>query len=365
MTGGQAGVRPASQAGAGARVKRRAGPGVHVRLTALWSGGLALLLLSIAVTIAVGPSDIRVMDVWGVVAQHAGWGGSTGLTPLRESIVWELRLPRTVLAAVCGAGLGVCGAVMQSLLRNPLADPYVLGVSSGASTGAVLVVVLGVGGSAVTLPAGAFVGALVSFALVLALAYASGATNERVLLAGVAGMQLFSALTSFIVMSSGDAEQTRGVLFWLLGSLANAGWSDVACAAAALALALLVCLAYAHHLDAFAFGQEAAAALGVSVRRVRLVLLTVTALLTATLVSAAGAIGFVGLVLPHAARAVVGPGHRALLPTTAVAGAVFLVWVDTAARTLLDPQEVPVGVVTSLIGVPCFALILHRSRGVR
>ncbi|WP_345743526.1 iron chelate uptake ABC transporter family permease subunit [Streptomyces sp. ODS28] len=334
-------------------------------LWALWGGGLVLLLLSVAVTITIGPSDIRVTDVWGVVAGHAGWDVHTGLSPIREGIVWDLRLPRTVLAAVCGAGLGVCGAVMQSLLRNPLADPYVLGVSSGASTGAVLVAVLGVGGGALTLPAGAFLGALVSFVLVLALAYASGATNERVLLAGVAGMQLFSALTSFIVMSSANAEQTRGVLFWLLGSLADAHWSDVAFCGGALALVMVVCLAYAHHLDAFTFGQEAAASLGVSVRRVRFVLLTVTALLTAALVSAAGAIGFVGLVLPHAARAVVGPGHRSLLPTTAVAGAVFLVWVDTAARTLLDPQEVPVGVVTSLIGVPCFAFILHRSRSVR
>lgn len=340
-------------------------PAAPFRLTALWAGGTLLLLLSIAVTITIGPSDIRVTDVWGVVAQHAGWGGSTGLSPIREGIVWDLRLPRTVLAAVCGAGLGVCGAVMQSLLRNPLADPYVLGVSSGASTGAVTVVVLGVGGSALTLPAGAFLGALLSFVLVLALAHASGATNERVLLAGVAGMQLFSALTSFIVLTSADAEQTRGVLFWLLGSLASAGWSDVAFCAGALAVALLVCLACAHQLDAFTFGQEAAAALGVPVGRVRLLLLTVTALLTATLVSAVGAIGFVGLVLPHAARAVVGPGHRRLLPTTALAGAVFLVWVDTVARTVLDPQDVPVGVVTSLIGVPCFAFILHRSRSVR
>ena len=367
LPAGEVSGAAASNSVAYASASTTAAPGgkPRLRLGVLWVGGLALLLLSVAVTITIGPSDIRVTDVWGVVAEHLGWGGATGLTPIREGIVWDLRLPRTVLAAVCGAGLGVCGAIMQSLLRNPLADPYVLGVSSGASTGAVLVVVLGVGGSAVTLPMGAFAGALLSFVLVLALAYASGATNERVLLAGVAGMQLFSALTSFIVMSSADAEQTRGVLFWLLGSLANAGWTDVAFCAGALALALLVCLAYAHHLDAFTFGQEAAAALGVSVRRVRLVLLVVTALLTATLVSAAGAIGFVGLVLPHAARAIVGPGHRGLLPTTALAGAVFLVWVDTVARTVLDPQDVPVGVVTSLIGVPCFAFILHRSRSVR
>ncbi|WP_208113069.1 FecCD family ABC transporter permease [Actinorugispora endophytica] len=328
---------------------------------AVWTGGLALLALSTAATITIGPAGIAVGDVWAVVASRFG-GAASGLTPIREGIVWDLRLPRTLLAAVCGAGLGVCGAVMQSLLRNPLADPFVLGVSSGASTGAVLVVVLGVGGGAVSLSAGAFLGALCSFALVLLLGYASGGTTDRVILAGVASMQLFSALTSFVVISSADAEQTRGVLFWLLGSLSGASWGDVGLGAAALAAVLLVCAFTTTALDAFAFGSDAASSLGVDVARVRLLLLTATALLTAALVSVAGAIGFVGLVLPHAARAVVGSGHRRLLPTTALVGALFLVWVDTAARTVMDPQEIPVGVATSLIGVPAFVVILYRGR---
>ncbi|CAM5671856.1 Vitamin B12 import system permease protein BtuC [Streptomyces violarus] len=319
-------------------------------------------MVSLALAITVGPADIRVADVWSVVAAHLGLG-SSDLTPIRDGIVWQLRLPRTLLAAVCGAGLAVCGAVMQSLLRNPLADPFVLGVSSGASTGAVLVVVLGVGGGAVSVSAGAFLGALVSFALVLLLSHTLGGTTDRVVLAGVAAMQLFSALTSFIVMTAADAETTRGVLFWLLGSLGGAGWTDVWLCLAVLAVTLVVCLSYARTLDAFSFGQDAAAALGVSVARTRLVLLCVTALLTAALVSSAGAIGFVGLVLPHAARALTGPGHVRLLPVTALAGAVFLVWVDTLARTVLDPQEVPVGVVTSLIGVPAFVAVLYRTRG--
>ncbi len=148
------------------------------------------------------------------------WGEST-LAPLRDGIVWNLRMPRTLLAAVCGAGLAVCGAVMQSLLRNPLADPFVLGVSSGASTGAVAVVVLGVGGGVVSLSAGAFLGALLSFAMVLLLSHVLGGSIDRVVLSGVAAMQLFSALTSFIVLTSADAETTRGVLFWLLGSLSG------------------------------------------------------------------------------------------------------------------------------------------------
>jgi iron complex transport system permease protein len=282
----------------------------------------------------------------------------------QDSIVWQLRLPRVVLAALSGAGLALCGAILQSLLRNPLADPFVLGVSSGASTGAVLVAVLGVGAGTLSLSGGAFIGAVVSFAVVLLLAYAAGGGTDRVVLAGVAGTQLFSALTSFIVLSSADAEQTRGVLFWLLGSLAGVSWSDVLICAVVVGAGLVMCLAMARTLDAFAFGQDSAATLGVSVNRARVVLLVITALVTSALVSAAGAIGFVGLVLPHAARFVVGPGHRRLLPTTAILGAVFMVWVDTLARTVFAPQELPTGVVTALLGVPAFALILLRRKRV-
>ncbi|MFI6106944.1 FecCD family ABC transporter permease [Streptomyces sp. NPDC051310] len=325
------------------------------------AAGLAALAVSTALAITIGPADIGVADVWSVVAAHAG-GAPSGLTPIRDGIVWELRLPRTLLAAVCGAGLALCGAVMQSLLRNPLADPFVLGVSSGASTGAVAVVVLGVGGGVLPVSGGAFAGAVCSFAAMLLLSHTLGGTTDRVVLSGVAAMQLFSALTSFIVVTSADAETTRGVLFWLLGSLSGAGWTDVWLCLAALGIALAVCLGHARTLDAFAFGQEAAATLGVNVGRARLVLLCVTALLTAALVCAAGAIGFVGLVLPHAARALVGPGHSRLLPAAALGGAVFLLWIDTLARTVIDPQEVPVGVMTSLVGVPAFVLVLHRTR---
>ena len=323
--------------------------------------GALLLAFSVSVAVTIGPADITPAEVWRSVAARLGWGGSP-LSELREGIVWNLRMPRTLLAAVCGAGLALCGVVMQSLLRNPLADPFVLGVSSGASTGAVAVIVLGWGAGVVSLSAGAFVGALLSFAMVLLLSHSLGGGMDRVVLSGVAAMQLFSALTSFTVLTSADAETTRGVLFWLLGSLSGAGWSDVLLCAAVLCLVLVVCLANTTTLDAFAFGEEAAANLGVRVGRARVLLLSVTALLTAVLVSSAGAIGFVGLVLPHAARALTGSAHARLLPVTAMAGAVFLVWVDTVARTALDPQEIPVGVVTSLIGVPAYVAVLYRSR---
>ena len=331
------------------------------RLALLSCAGLAVLAVSVAVAVTIGPADITTSEVARSTLARLGYGESP-LSVLREGIVWNLRMPGALQAAVCGAGLALCGAVMQSLLRNPLADPFVLGVSSGASTGAVVVIVLGWGAGAVSLSAGAFVGAVLSFGLVVLLSHTLGATMDRVVLSGVAAMQLFSALTSFIVLTSADAETTRGVLFWLLGSLAGAQWSDVVLCALVLAAVLAVCLAHTGTLDAFAFGEEAAAHLGVRVARARLLLLTATALLTAAMVSVAGAIGFVGLVLPHITRLLTGSGHARLLPVTALAGAVFLVWVDTAARTLLDPQEIPVGVVTSLIGVPAFIVVLYRVR---
>ncbi|SNT25280.1 FecCD family ABC transporter permease [Rhodococcoides kyotonense] len=323
--------------------------------------GTAVLALSIALAITIGPANLSVLDVYRVVLQHLGFGDS-GVSRIKDGIVWELRLPRTLLAAICGAGLALCGAIMQSLLRNPLADPFVLGISSGASTGAVLVAVLGFGGGMLSLSTGAFIGAVLSFVLVMLLAAGAGGGTDRVVLAGVAGTQLFSALTSFIVISSADAEQTRGVLFWLLGSLGGADWTDVVMCGSICAVGVLVCLFHASALDAFTFGNDAAASLGVSVKWIRILLLVITALITATLVSAAGAIGFVGLVLPHAARFLVGSRHRRLLPTTVLVGAIFMVWVDAVARTLFEPQEIPVGVVTALVGVPAFAVILFRMR---
>ncbi|MDV6271884.1 iron chelate uptake ABC transporter family permease subunit [Rhodococcus erythropolis] len=330
-------------------------------VTLLWVIGVVTLAGSAAVAITLGPAGLSVGEVASIVVGHLG-GTAADVTPIRDGIVWDLRLPRTLLAALCGAGLGLCGAIMQSLLRNPLADPFVLGISSGASTGAVLIVILGVGSGVIGLSSGAFIGAVISFALVLLLAHAAGGTPDRVILAGVAATQLFSALTSFIVITSADPEQTRGVMFWLLGSLGGADWLDVALCAAVVTVGLVVCLTHSRALDAFAFGEDAASSLGVNVWRVRVVLLLATALMTAVIVSVAGAIGFVGLVLPHAARALVGPSHRRLLPASALIGSIFLVWVDAVARTAIAPQELPAGVVTALVGVPAFAVILWRRK---
>jgi iron complex transport system permease protein len=323
--------------------------------------GLIVLALSVGVAITLGPADVSLVNVRDIVLNHLGHAD----IPVRvsdDAIVWQERLPRALVAAACGAGLGLSGVILQSLLRNPLADPFVLGVSSGASTGAVLVGVLGLGGGAIGLSGGAFVGALLAFGFVLLLAKFSSAGTAGVILAGVASTQLFSALTSLVVFAFANSDESRGVMFWLLGSLEGMRWNDVALSSGVVAVGAVICVCSARSLDAFTFGEDVAASLGIHVGRTRLLLLIVTALLTATLVSIAGAIGFVGLVLPHAARLLFGQRHARVIPATIVLGAVFMVWVDAASRVVFAPTPLPVGVGTALVGVPVFVALLLRGR---
>lgn len=329
----------------------------------LATAGVAAVALSVAAAITLGPADVSRVNVRDVLLNHVGLA-DIPVRAVEDAIVWEERLPRALTAAAVGAGLGICGAVLQSLLLNPLADPFVLGISSGASTGAVVIGVFGLGGSALGLSGGAFVGAILAFGLVILLARLSGGGTDRVILAGVAGTQLFSALTSFAIFAFADSDETRGVMFWLLGSLEGVRWDDVALCTVVVLAGTALCQGYAHALDAFSFGDEVAASLGIAVTRLRTVLLVLTAVITATLVSVAGAVGFVGLVLPHAARFLFGPRHARLVPATALIGAVFMVWVDAVSRVAFQPTPLPVGVGTALVGVPAFVLILLRKKRV-
>jgi iron complex transport system permease protein len=318
-----------------------------------------VLLASIATAVTIGAADLAVGDVIRAIGAHLGIG-TNPLDTLRDGIVWELRLPRVLTAAAVGAGLALAGVVMQAITRNQLADPYLLGLSSGASLGAVSVLLLGV---AVLLPVAAFAGALAALAVTLALAGAIGRiTPTRTVLAGVAVSSLAGAITSFIIFWTATGDSYREILAWLLGSLAGARWPAVAIAGIALIVIGIPIALSGRVLDAFAFGDTTAASLGVPVQGARWAFLIATALLTGAMVSVSGAIGFVGLVLPHAVRLLVGPGHRALLPLSALVGAVFLIWADTVARTLFDPRELPVGIVTALIGAPIFGLLLARRR---
>ena len=335
-------------------MSRRARPAL------LWGILLWMLLLaSITLAVTIGPADIRFPEVWASIASHLGIGDSP-LTVLRDGIVWELRLPRVLTAAAVGAGLALSGAVMQALTRNSLADPYLLGLSSGASLGAVSVLLLG---AAVLLPFAAFLGALLALGLTLLLASSLGRiTPTRTVLAGLAVSSLASAITSLVIFWTVTGDSYREILGWLLGSLSGARWPAVAITALAIMIVGVPIMFAGRLLDSFVFGDTSAAALGVNVAGVRWGLLAATALLTGAMVSVSGSIGFVGLILPHAVRLLVGPGHRALLPLSALVGAIFLIWADTAARTLFDPRELPVGIVTAIIGAPVFALLLARRR---
>ena len=268
------------------------------------------LILSVVLSLAFGTIRLPIEQAWHVLDVHVR-GGSVEATV--DQIVWGLRLPRTVLAVVAGAGLSVGGAVMQTLVRNPLADPYMLGVSAGASVGATAVIT-----------------------------------------------SAFSAMSSFLVFHSNDPKSAQSVLFWLLGSVAGASWQTLVPTAVVVVVTLLLLMIGSRWLDALAAGPELASSLGVPVTGLRVALFIVQAILVSAIVAVSGGIGFVGLVIPHLTRLLVGPRHRVVLPVSALFGALFLVWVDVLSRVASRPQETPLSVVTGLLGAPVFLLLLGR-----
>jgi iron complex transport system permease protein len=335
----------------------------RVSTVALSVVAVAGLLVSVVAASLFGSADIGLLDVVSTILRHVSLGGIAPTPPLPrllDALIWESRFPRVLLAAAVGAALAVSGAVLQAVTRNPLADPYLLGVSSGASTGAVAVLLLGIGGG-MSLSTGAFVGGLVSFGLLLVLLGGGRvASPSRVVLTGVLVSQFFAAVTSVILMISGDANSTRGFTYWLLGTLAGARWEGVTVTVVIILVGVAAILFFAPALDAFTFGWDSAAALGINVTAARVWLMVLTSVITAAAVAASGAIGFIGLLVPHAVRIMASPMHRSLLPLSAIVGAVFLIWVDTFARTAFSPHELPAGVITALLGAPAFALVLKR-----
>ena len=330
-----------------------------IALGVLLLASSAAIGIAIGVSVGIGDLPIPLATTFSAVTNRLGWTAAE-LNRIHETVIWDYRLSRALVAAFCGSGLALSGAILQALLRNPLAEPYVLGISAGASTGAVAIVILGIGSGAISLSAGAFAGAFAAFLFVALLSNGTRGGADRTILAGVAASQLFNAATSYIVTTSGNAQQARDVMFWLLGSFGGVRWPEFMLVSIIVGLGLVACLFYARVLDAFAFGDEAAAALGVNVGQARIMLFALTAMMTATIVSMVGSIGFVGLVVPHAARFVVGPLHSRLLPICAIAGAIFMVLADIASRILIPKQVLPIGVVTALVGVPFFSIILYR-----
>ena len=329
----------------------------------VWVVALALTLVVVAVLgVCIGSVSLPVGDVVQVVLGKLGLGDATS-TPHRM-IVWDYRVPRVIAAMTVGAGLTVSGIALQGLVRNPLADPYVVGVSSGASLGAVLVMVLGSGvlfGLGVS--TGAFAGALLILALVFFFAQRRGAfTDNRLVLAGVALGYVATAATSFVQLQAKPGQLT-GILFWTLGSVSGARWESLPIPVAVILACVLWLLTQGRALNALSLGDDAAIAVGVNLRRIRLSLLLVAALCTAVTVGLAGGVGFVGLIVPHATRLLTGADHRRVLPVGALLGAVFLVVVDLVARTLGSPQEFPLTIFTALVGGPFFLFLMQRERG--
>lgn len=324
--------------------------------------GTAVLLASIVLAAPIGATDVSLSQVWSSVGGRLGFHVKP-LLASQDSLVWSLRIPRTIMAALVGAALAMCGVVLQSLTGNDLAEPYLLGMSSGASFGAVAVVAGGVTSGALSLTFGAFLGGLLSLGVLMLLIGRSQLDALRVVLVGIIVGQLFNALMSVVLVATADAETTRALTFWLMGSMSSSRWSNVVVTLALLVLASIVVMAYHRDLDVLSFGADTASSMGVRVVRTRFILLLVTSLLTAACVASVGAIGFVGLIVPHLARFLVGPSHRRLLPVSAVIGGVLLVWTDALARVAFAPRELPVGTLTALIGVPIFCIVMKR-RGV-
>jgi iron complex transport system permease protein len=330
----------------------------------------ALALTAIAAAVTFGPVAIPWRTIVAVVAHRLGVPIERTWTDAVATIVLDLRLPRALLGALVGASLAGAGTVLQGMLRNPLADPFVIGVSAGAALGATSALALGAGAlgagapgvGVVALPALAFAGAIAATLLVYGLARrGADAPIEDLLLAGVAVSAFFGAAVSAIQVLSGASAQR--VLFWLMGGLSGAGWAQVAVTAPLVAAGLLIAWLYARDLNALLLGDETAQSMGINVAAARRVLIASSAVMAAAAVAVSGLIGFVGLIVPHTVRLAIGPDHRRLIPAAAAGGAVLLVFADVGARLGPSGTELPVGIITAALGAPFFLFVLRRLRG--
>ena len=332
---------------------------------ALVLGGATLVLVAaLLVGVLVGPAGLTAR---GVLLELLGRlplvEVDSGFTLRQQVILWEIRIPRVVLGAIVGAMLAIAGATYQGVFRNPLADPYLLGVSSGAGLGATLAIVVGGAAATTMVPPAAFAGGMIAVLATYTLgrSVGGGRTEVVIILAGVAVAAFASAIQTFFMQRHDDT--LRQVYSWMLGRLATSGWADVTRILPYVTVSIVVVFLFRRVLDVMAVGDVEAATLGIAPARVRLVLISVATLGTAAVVSVSGLIGFVGIVIPHAVRMVIGPGHRLLLPMSLLIGAAFLVLADVVARTAMSPGELPIGVVTAAIGAPFFLFVLRRSRG--
>lgn len=334
----------------------------------VWVISLFILLgLSLIIGIAIGSTYIEPDTVYKFLGNKI-----TGreLFPVTwestvEQIIWQIRVPRVLLGVITGAGLAICGVLMQCVTRKSIADPYILGISSGASAGAVFVIVLGsslaVGGLTVVL--GAFVGSLICGALVFIIGtqWGKSASTTRLVLSGLAISTIFSAITNVLIYSAENSNQAKSAMFWIMGSLGGGRYEVLLLPAIVLVVVLVLAIVLSKSMDLLLFGDDSAVILGMNIRLIKSLLILAATVLTASLVAITGAIGFIGLIIPHICRHVSGSNHRKLIVLSSLIGAIFLVWADVIARAAFSPKEIPIGIITSIIGGPFFLWLISKN----
>lgn len=329
-----------------------------------------LIILSIGIGVTVGQVAVPLTESFQILMNHLSGGLIGDLSNLSsdayENIIWQIRFPRVLLAMLTGMGLSLAGAVMQTTVQNPLADPYILGISSGASLGATFAIMIGFGGTSILAQLGlsfwAFLGAVTAAFLVLLLSNVGGKVNSiKLILSGMVLNALFTAFSNFIIYIANDAEGIRSITFWMMGSLAGASWSKLPLVAAVVLICFLFFLTQERVLNIMLLGDEAAITLGVNLNFYRKLYLVIAAILTGIIVANSGMIGFVGLIIPHIIRGIVGSNHRYFLPLSVFSGSLFMVWSDILSRIILPSIELPIGILTSLIGAPLFIYIFVKK----
>ncbi|MFF5994893.1 iron ABC transporter permease [Lysinibacillus sp. KU-BSD001] len=324
-------------------------------------------MISTTIAVIIGSVSITPGTVWRVILSHVPWnvlGIEADWSRSQEIIIWQIRTPRVLLAMVVGAGLAISGAAIQALVRNSIADPYILGISSGASVGATAVILLGAFSflGMYALSFAAFIGATVAVVIVFLLSRVGGRVSViRLLLAGIAVSLVLSAMTNFMLLMSKEEGGIKAVMHWMMGSLAGAKWSNLMLPIIVFVVVYVVLRIHARHLNLLLLGEESALTLGVNLEKFRLLLILLVSLLTGVLVAVSGAIGFIGLIIPHVVRMLVGSNYKFVLPISALLGAIFLVWADALARIIIAPEEMPIGIITALCGCPFFIWMLRKQ----
>lgn len=317
-------------------------------------------LVSILVTLCMGAVDIPIKDTWNIILSHLKREPiDTGIVSKSfNQIIWNIRAPRVLLGFAAGCGLTLCGTVMQAIVQNPMAEPYILGISSGATLGATSAIFLGLSS---LLGFTAFIGASAACFAVLGLSSKGGkATSSKLILSGMVINALFTAFSNFIISIAGDSDGIMTIKFWTMGSLTRAKWSNITVVLVFVMAGFIIFLLNSRPLNTMLMGDEAAITLGLNLAKYRVLFLLVISVLTGVLVAACGTIGFIGLIIPHICRSLIGNNHKKLIPAATLLGGIFMVWVDALARTLIHNTELPVGIFTALIGAPFFIYILVK-----